>query len=159
MMSPARSTIIAASLLGFTGVGLGAFGAHALKDTLVVNGTTATWQTAVLYQLIHAVALLALPGGPWVSRCWIVGVGFIAPDVTKTLPSTTQRLSSPCALPKPSTTDESGSSPARAVPRIWKPAARLSGLTMTSTAPAARSASLARAMPNSSSRRLFSPTR
>ena len=78
MMSPARSTIIAASLLGFTGVGLGAFGAHALKDTLVVNGTTATWQTAVLYQLIHAVALLALPGGPWVSRCWIVGVGLFS---------------------------------------------------------------------------------
>ena len=74
MMSPARSTIIAAGLLGFTGVALGAFGAHALKDTLAANGTIATWQTAVLYQLIHAVALLTSPGGPWVNRCWIAGV-------------------------------------------------------------------------------------
>ena len=74
MKSPARPTVIAASLLGFTGVALGSFGAHALKETLLNNGTLATWQTAVLYQLIHAVALLASPDWPWVSRCWIAGV-------------------------------------------------------------------------------------
>ncbi len=74
MMSPARSTIIAAGLLGFTGVALGAFGAHALKDTLAANGTIATWQTAVLYHLVHAVALATGPTAPWVGRCWTVGV-------------------------------------------------------------------------------------
>jgi len=69
-----RPNLIAAGLLGFTGVALGAFGAHALKETLVANGTTTTWQTAVLYHLIHAVALVALPGWAWVGRCWIAGV-------------------------------------------------------------------------------------
>lgn len=47
-----------AALLGFTGVALGAFGAHALKDRLGVH--LATWQTAVLYHLIHSVGLLAM---------------------------------------------------------------------------------------------------
>lgn len=65
---------MAAGLLGFTGVGLGAFGAHALKDTLATNGMTSAWQTAVLYHLIHAVALLAFPGGKWAGRCWIAGI-------------------------------------------------------------------------------------
>lgn len=80
MKSSARPTIIAAGLLGFTGVALGAFGAHALKETLLANGTTATWQTAVHYHLIHAVALLALAGwtdgsppARWTGRCWIAG--------------------------------------------------------------------------------------
>jgi uncharacterized membrane protein YgdD (TMEM256/DUF423 family) len=81
MSSPARSTLLAAGLLGFSGVALGAFGAHALKETLATRGTSATWQTAVHYQLIHAVALLALAGWPapggnpaWIMRCWIAGV-------------------------------------------------------------------------------------
>ena len=81
MSSSARSSVIAASFLGFTGVVLGAFGAHALKDTLTANGTLSVWQTAVLYQLMHAVALLGLAGwsetgrkARWPARCWIVGV-------------------------------------------------------------------------------------
>lgn len=41
---------------------LGAFGAHALKETLTAHGTQETWRTAVLYQLVHSVALLALAG-------------------------------------------------------------------------------------------------
>jgi uncharacterized membrane protein YgdD (TMEM256/DUF423 family) len=49
-----------AALLGFTGVGLGAFGAHALKSTLLARGTTDSWRTAVSYQLIHSLALLAV---------------------------------------------------------------------------------------------------
>jgi uncharacterized membrane protein YgdD (TMEM256/DUF423 family) len=48
-----------AGVLGFLGVVLGAFGAHMLKDRLA-PGLLATWQTAVLYHLLHAVALLAL---------------------------------------------------------------------------------------------------
>jgi len=48
-----------ASALGFLGVGLGAFGAHALKARLSPE-LLAVWQTGVLYHLIHAVALFAL---------------------------------------------------------------------------------------------------
>ena len=50
-----------AAFLGATGVGAGAFGAHALKSTLEKqpNGV-ANWKTAVMYQLVHATAILAL---------------------------------------------------------------------------------------------------
>ena len=41
-------------------VALGAFGAHALKATLEANGTREIWNTAVLYHLTHAVALVVL---------------------------------------------------------------------------------------------------
>lgn len=64
-----------AAVLGFTGVALGAFGAHALKDLLVANGTAAIWQTAVLYQLVHAVASLwASERRPVVVWLWSAGV-------------------------------------------------------------------------------------
>jgi uncharacterized membrane protein YgdD (TMEM256/DUF423 family) len=39
---------------------LGAFGAHGLRNLLERNGTAATWETAVLYHLVHAAVLLAL---------------------------------------------------------------------------------------------------
>ncbi len=54
--------LITAGVLGFTGVALGAFGAHALHAALVARGTVAIWQTAVSYHLVHSVALLALGG-------------------------------------------------------------------------------------------------
>lgn len=41
-------------------VGLGAFGAHALKAKLEAEGTLATFQTAVHYQFYHTLALLAI---------------------------------------------------------------------------------------------------
>ena len=44
---------------GLAGVALGAFGAHALKTRLSAEMLHA-WNTGVLYQLVHAVALLAL---------------------------------------------------------------------------------------------------
>jgi uncharacterized membrane protein YgdD (TMEM256/DUF423 family) len=47
------------STLGFLGVALGAFGAHALRDRLSPTLLQA-WNTAVLYHLLHAVALFAL---------------------------------------------------------------------------------------------------
>ena len=43
------------------GVGTGAFGAHGLKAH-VAPDMLAVWQTAVLYQLVHALGLLALAG-------------------------------------------------------------------------------------------------
>lgn len=49
---------LAAILLG-SGVAMGAFGSHALRD-LVPPHRLETWETAVLYQLIHGLGLLAL---------------------------------------------------------------------------------------------------
>lgn len=45
-------------LNGFLAVGLGAFGAHALKDRLEANNTVPLWQTASHYHLSHAIALV-----------------------------------------------------------------------------------------------------
>lgn len=45
-------------------VALGAFGAHALRPELEAHGRLDEWETAVLYQLAHGIALLAL--GIWV---------------------------------------------------------------------------------------------
>ncbi len=82
MISTTRSLTLAAAALGFLGVALGAFGAHGLKTALEAQGSTETWKTAVLYQLVHAVALLALAG--WrdasggtpgrVAMLWVAGV-------------------------------------------------------------------------------------
>jgi uncharacterized membrane protein YgdD (TMEM256/DUF423 family) len=49
-----------AAVFGFSAVALGAFGAHGLKTTLEMYGTTAIWQTAALYHLVHSVVLLVL---------------------------------------------------------------------------------------------------
>jgi len=51
--------IVAAGIFGASGVVLGAFGAHALASHLE-PARLASWQTAVHYHLLHAVALLAL---------------------------------------------------------------------------------------------------
>lgn len=48
-----------AGVLGFLGVGLGAFGAHGLRGR-VPEAMLANWQTATHYLLVHAVAMLAL---------------------------------------------------------------------------------------------------
>jgi uncharacterized membrane protein YgdD (TMEM256/DUF423 family) len=50
-----------AAIMGLLAVALGAFGAHALKDTLArsPNGT-ALWEKAVFYHFIHAVMLFVL---------------------------------------------------------------------------------------------------
>jgi len=64
-----------AAALGFLGVALGAFGAHSLHPLLTANNTLAIWQTAVLYQLIHAVAALwAAQRFPLVVWLWTAGV-------------------------------------------------------------------------------------
>lgn len=82
MNATTRWITLAAGLLGLTGVALGAFGAHALKEQLAASGHVETWRTAVFYQLLHAVALLALAG--WrdahggadrrAAACWVAGV-------------------------------------------------------------------------------------
>jgi len=55
-----NALLAVASVLGASGVGLGAFGAHALKTRLLASNTLSTWETAVQYHLLHAVALFAL---------------------------------------------------------------------------------------------------
>ena len=54
-----RLLILLASLLGGLGVALGAFGAHGLKN-LVEPRLLEVFNTAVQYQLLHALALLAV---------------------------------------------------------------------------------------------------
>ena len=49
-----------ASLLGATGVALGALGSHALKETLSKGGHMESWRTAIAYQLFHATALIGV---------------------------------------------------------------------------------------------------
>lgn len=58
-LNPARL----GALLAFLGVALGAFGAHAL-DGLLSPDRLATYETAVRYQMFHALALLALGALP-----------------------------------------------------------------------------------------------
>ena len=54
------------ALFGALGVGLGAFGAHGLKDR-VEESSIAIWQTAASYQMWHALALLVV--------AWVVSEG------------------------------------------------------------------------------------
>ena len=49
-----------AAVMGASGVIMGAFGAHALKETLTKKGTAEMWQTATNYQLFHSAAVLSL---------------------------------------------------------------------------------------------------
>lgn len=66
-----------AAVLGFIAVGLGAFGAHSLKDLLARNATREIWETAVLYHFMHALALLVLAGFRPVpsGACWLFVAG------------------------------------------------------------------------------------
>ena len=67
-----------AAFMGGLAVGLGAFGAHGLKELLVRNGTTLVWDKAVLYHFFHAIMLFVLAqktpirAGPWFS--FLVGI-------------------------------------------------------------------------------------
>ena len=49
---------VSAALLGATGVGLGAYGAHSAR--FESTKSTENWKTAVTYQLVHAVAVLSV---------------------------------------------------------------------------------------------------
>jgi uncharacterized membrane protein YgdD (TMEM256/DUF423 family) len=58
-MTGDRRILLAGVMLAGLGVALGAFGAHALKALLSAEAL-GWWQTAVQYQMWHAVGLLAL---------------------------------------------------------------------------------------------------
>ena len=55
-----KTFILIASLFLLSGVGAGAFGAHALSDMLKESGREMTFDTAVRYQMYHALGLLAV---------------------------------------------------------------------------------------------------
>lgn len=58
-MTLSRLFLVAGALYGLLGVGLGAFGAHALRARLPAD-LLAVWKTGVEYQMYHALALLAV---------------------------------------------------------------------------------------------------
>lgn len=83
MNAVTRQVVFYAALLGTTGVILGAFGAHALKERLLASGRLDAWETATLYHLLHAIALLGLaalaksnllPYTQTIARIWFCGV-------------------------------------------------------------------------------------
>ena len=68
------------SILAFSAVLFGAFGAHALKETLSAHNSIQTWETAVRYQMWHALALILLsmnslkyPIPKMTGPCFVVG--------------------------------------------------------------------------------------
>lgn len=69
----AKVALLISAISGLVSVGLGAFGAHALKTKLEAEGTFSTFQTAVQYQFYHTLALLAVGilmtkySSPWLS--------------------------------------------------------------------------------------------
>ncbi len=84
---PPRILKLISGLLGLSGVALGAFGAHALGAQLTASGQLENWRTAVSYQLIHTIAILAVAlwldngsaaGKPRLLKtaviCWVVGI-------------------------------------------------------------------------------------
>ena len=71
------------ALLGFFGVILGALAAHGpLHDFLAKQDHLDIWRTALFYQWIHALALLAIGQGRTARRgtviCWLIGVVFFS---------------------------------------------------------------------------------
>ena len=76
--------VVLGSLGSFLGVALGAFGAHGLK-TKVAPELLATWNTGVLYHLVHALGLILigilcqlLPEVPLVKKAgWFIVAGVV----------------------------------------------------------------------------------
>jgi uncharacterized membrane protein YgdD (TMEM256/DUF423 family) len=68
--------VLVGSVLGFLGVAAGAFGAHALRGSLSADRLE-IFETAVRYQLIHALALL-MAGSLGASRAgWAFFLGIV----------------------------------------------------------------------------------
>jgi uncharacterized membrane protein YgdD (TMEM256/DUF423 family) len=72
--------LVTAGLLGAMAIGLGAFGAHGLKDRLaLIPEAAGWWETATFYLLTHAVAIGAIAGrSGWPARLWAVGAAIFA---------------------------------------------------------------------------------
>jgi uncharacterized membrane protein YgdD (TMEM256/DUF423 family) len=77
-----RGFLMLAAFFGFTGVGLGAFAAHGLKNRLSAE-YLAIFHTGVTYQLVHTLALLGvallatqIPGRlvTWAGASFAIGI-------------------------------------------------------------------------------------
>jgi uncharacterized membrane protein YgdD (TMEM256/DUF423 family) len=77
-----RGFLMLAAFFGFTGVGLGAFAAHGLKNRLTPE-YLAIFHTGVTYQLVHTLALLGvallatqMPGRlvTWAGASFAIGI-------------------------------------------------------------------------------------
>jgi uncharacterized membrane protein YgdD (TMEM256/DUF423 family) len=77
-----RGFLMLAAFFGFTGVGLGAFAAHGLKNRLTPE-YLAIFHTGVTYQLVHTLALLGvallatqIPGRliTWAGASFAIGI-------------------------------------------------------------------------------------
>lgn len=75
-MTASARTRIAAFIL-FLGIILGALGAHWLYARLAEAGRVDTWETAVLYHLIHGLALFVVAARPRALGFWPFLVGII----------------------------------------------------------------------------------
>ena len=51
---------LSACIYGFAAVALGAFGAHALEDLLLENGTLEAYETGNRYHILHSLLLLGM---------------------------------------------------------------------------------------------------
>jgi uncharacterized membrane protein YgdD (TMEM256/DUF423 family) len=73
--SKSRVLTIAAGILGFLGVAIGAFGAHSLSGKISPEMMN-IYHTGVMYHLIHAVVILAI-GLSSKDKFYIAGIFFI----------------------------------------------------------------------------------
>jgi uncharacterized membrane protein YgdD (TMEM256/DUF423 family) len=78
-----KALTVLAALNMFIAVGAGAFGAHGLKRVLSTD-MLAVWQTAVTYQLVHALGIFAIvllgarAGSPVLSSAgWVMFAGIV----------------------------------------------------------------------------------
>ncbi len=76
-----------AAIFAAIAIALGAFGAHALNDRLVADSMLEVWKTAVLYHLVHSVALFSLSihprstqtkGSVWAAWLWVAGIALFS---------------------------------------------------------------------------------
>lgn len=79
-----KQFILIGAILMFIGVGAGAFGAHALADLLKSTGREGTYETAVRYQMYHALGLFAVAWlaqqypSPWLNWAgWLMLAGVL----------------------------------------------------------------------------------
>lgn len=82
-MNTARLLLVLGALFGALGVLAGAFGAHALR-TRLDPGALATFETAVRYQMYHAIALVGLGAlglrwhaGALLWAGWLFAIGIV----------------------------------------------------------------------------------
>ena len=59
-MNTQKKLLILGGIFGGLSVAIGAFGAHALKNILLENNRTETFELAVRYQFFHALALMII---------------------------------------------------------------------------------------------------